>query len=85
MEGEEEAVDVHPWSNYEIARLRDEERLKLARAAMLSLEARAAGSSETEPESRESASSWLDRIRRRGSQPVIDPSSGSRESVRGVQ
>ena len=59
-------MGIHPWSNYEIARMHDEERLKLARAAMLSLEARAARTSEKEPESEESSSSWLDRIRRRG-------------------
>ena len=58
-------MDVHPWSNYEIARMHDEERLKLARAAMLSLEARAARSSEGEAGVEEHAASWLDRIRRR--------------------
>lgn len=77
-------MDVHPWSNYEIARLHDEERLKLARAAMLSLEARAARSSEGETGVEEHAGSWLDRIRRRRNQPVIDPAGGSRETVRGV-
>ncbi len=68
-------MDVHPWSNYEIARLHDEERLKLARAAMLSLEARAARSSEGEAGVEEHASSWLDRIRRR-------PSSSNRAPAR---
>lgn len=55
-------MSIHPWTNYEIARLRDEERLKLARAAMRSLELR----DPEYPEAR-SSSSWLDRIRRRES------------------
>ncbi len=58
-------MDIHPWTNYEIARLRDEERLHLARAAMRSLEAREARSSQPEKTGARNASSWLDRIRRR--------------------
>ena len=34
-------MDTHPWTNYEIARLRDEERLLHAREARLVQEARA--------------------------------------------
>ena len=34
-------MDTHPWTNYEIARLRDEERLLHAREARLAQEARA--------------------------------------------
>jgi len=66
-------VDIHPWTNYEIARLRDEERLQLARAAMRSLEAREARSSEAEARGEQSASSWLDRIRHRGSPKTGTP------------
>jgi hypothetical protein len=55
-------MEIHPWTNYEIARMRDEERLKLAREAMRSLEAR---SSEPEPDGEPSPSAWLGRIRRR--------------------
>ena len=56
-------MEIHPWTNYEIARMRDEERLKLAREAMRSLEARS-----SEPAAVDdvpSPSSWLDRARRR--------------------
>ncbi len=60
-------MHIHPWTNYEIARMHDEERLKLARAAMLSLEARAARAAEKESGTEAQASSWLDRIRRRPS------------------
>ena len=60
-------MDIHPWTKYEVARIRDEERLKAARAAMRSLEARESRSSGTETDSEQAESSWLDRIRRRGS------------------
>ncbi|MBA2297720.1 MAG: hypothetical protein H0W14_06735 [Actinobacteria bacterium] len=58
-------MDIHPWTNYEIARLRDEERLQLARAAMRSLELRENHSGDPEPPGARSSSFWLDRIRRR--------------------
>ena len=56
-------MDIHPWTKYEIARLRDEERLLRARAALRAHELR-------EPRVDEvgaapSAVSWLDRLRRR--------------------
>jgi hypothetical protein len=38
----------HPWTKYEIARLRDEERLVRAREAMRALEAREGSSAEPE-------------------------------------
>jgi hypothetical protein len=72
-------MHIHPWTNYEIARMHDEERLKLARAAMLSLEARAARTNETETDVEAHASSWLDRIRRRPSTTSGTPArSGTR-------
>jgi len=33
-------MDIHPWTKYEVARMRDEERLLRARAAMRSRELR---------------------------------------------
>ena len=62
-------MDIHhPWTRYEVARLRDEERLLRARAAMQVKEARRSDAIEVgEPAS---ASSWLDRLRRRGA--VVD-------------
>jgi hypothetical protein len=48
----------HPWTNYEVARLRNEERLLRARDAMRALEVR-----EASPEDQPTA----DRTRRRGS------------------
>jgi hypothetical protein len=33
-------MDIHPWTKYEIARVRDEERLLRAREAMLARELR---------------------------------------------
>ena len=56
----------HPWTNYEIARLRDEERLLRARSAMLVREAREARRSELQSGDRTRATSWLQRIRRPG-------------------
>jgi hypothetical protein len=50
-------MDIHPWTNYEVARLRNEERLMRARGAMRALEAREA--SPDQP--------TADRTRRRGS------------------
>ena len=53
----------HPWTKYEIARLRDEERLLRARAAMQVREIRRSDAIEVGGTAR--ASSWLDRLRRR--------------------
>jgi hypothetical protein len=50
-------MDIHPWTNYEVARLRNEERLLRARDAMRALEVR-----ETSPDQ-----PTADRTRRRGS------------------
>ncbi len=66
-------MDIHhPWTRYEVARLRDEERLLRARAAMQVKEVRR--SSAIEVAETTQASSWLDRLRRRGAvvdQPAI--------------
>jgi hypothetical protein len=54
----------HPWTKYEIARLRDEERLLRARSAMRAVEVREARRSEVRTDS-QAAISFLDRILRR--------------------
>ena len=54
----------HPWTKYEIARLRDEERLLRARAAMRAVEVRDARRVEQESD-RQPTVSLLDRILRR--------------------
>ena len=56
-------MDIHPWTKYEIARIRDEERLLRARAAMQVRELRRTDADEVGETSR--AVSWLDRLRRR--------------------
>lgn len=62
-------MDIHhPWTRYEVARLRDEERLLRARAAMQVREIRRSDAAEVGETAR--ASSWLDRLRRR--EPVVD-------------
>jgi hypothetical protein len=55
---------THPWTNYEVARMRDEERLLRARSAMLVREAREARRSELQSGEPTRAISWLERIRR---------------------
>jgi len=63
-------MDIHhPWTRYEVARLRDEERLLRARAAMQVKEVRRSNAIEV-GETTAQASSWLDRLRRRGA--VVD-------------
>ena len=55
----------HPWTKYEIARLRDEERLLRARSAMRAIESRDAG--DVEQTGRvQVAESLVDRLRRLG-------------------
>ena len=56
-------MDIHPWTKYEIARIRDEERLLRARAAMQVRELRSADPGEVGESA--PAVSWLDRLRRR--------------------
>jgi len=53
-------MEIHPWTSYEIARIRDEERLTRARKAMLVREARAAGNGGVDPQT-----SWFGWLRRR--------------------
>ena len=57
---------THPLTNHDIARLRHQERVALGHAAMHSLEAREAHSTESET-SEQRTGSWLDRLRRRES------------------
>jgi len=57
-------MDIHPWTKYELARIRDEERLLRARDAALAAEARRAKVVES-PDGASSAISWLDRLLRR--------------------
>ena len=67
-------MDIHhPWTRYEVARLRDEERLLRARAAMQVREVRKADVTEVGGTAL-APSSWLDRLRRRDTateQPAI--------------
>jgi hypothetical protein len=55
-------MDIHPWTKYEIARMRDEERLLRARAAVQARELRRSDVDDVDATAR----SWLDRILRRG-------------------
>lgn len=54
----------HPWTKYELARLRDEERLLQARAARRAVEVREARRVDSETD-RQPSLSLLDRILRR--------------------
>lgn len=65
-------MSVHPLTNHEIVRLRHEERVGRAHAAMHSLEAREARSNKTIGREQHSGS-WLDRLRRRESATVRAP------------
>jgi hypothetical protein len=56
-------MDIHPWTKYEIARLRDEERLLRAREASLVREARAANADDAEVDAR--STTWFSWLRRR--------------------
>lgn len=57
---------MHPWTKYEIARLRDEERLLRARSAMRANEARQARDAERQAGRVGSSESLIDRLRRLG-------------------
>ena len=65
-------MPVHPLTNHEIVRLRHEERVGRAHAAIHSLEAREARSSKRKHGEQRSGS-WLDRLRRRESATVQTP------------
>jgi len=58
-------MDIHPWTKYEIARLRDEERLLRARSAMRASEARRARDVEQAGRA-QAGESVLNRLRRLG-------------------
>jgi hypothetical protein len=65
-------MDIHPWTKYEIARIRDEERLLRARSAMQVRELRASDADSVGVAAR--GASWLVRLRRRDvvvDQPVV--------------
>jgi hypothetical protein len=69
---------THPLANHDIARLRHQERVALAHAAMHALEARKASSIKPPMDSAQSMRSWLNRIRRRESATPQTPAhSGS--------
>jgi hypothetical protein len=59
-------VDTHPWTKYEIARIRDEERLLQARSARLANEARAGRQRQQEVDPVEAGDSLVERLRRLG-------------------
>ena len=59
-------MDIHPWTKYEVARLRDEERLLRARAAMRAVELRQGHPTKQHAADTERTISWLDRVLRRG-------------------
>lgn len=56
----------HPWTKYEIARLRDEERLLRARAAMRATEAREADVGVPQAGRAPVSETFVDRLRRLG-------------------
>lgn len=58
-------MDSHPWTKYEVARSRDEERLLRAMAAYKSLRGADGGAIESVVESRCRRSRLLDRLLRR--------------------
>jgi hypothetical protein len=58
-------VDIHPWTKYEIARARDEERLLRAMAAYKALRGSDGGAGEIAVESRARSTRLLDRLLRR--------------------
>ena len=65
-------MDVHPWTKYEIARIRDEERLLRAQAAMRVREVRSSHAGEVEATAH--GASWLLRLLRRDVGSVDQPS-----------
>jgi len=57
-------MTTHPWMMYEIARMRDEERLLRARAAMRALELREDRPAEPTLDSAHQRVAWHERLRR---------------------
>ena len=63
----------HPWTMYEVTRLRNEERLLRARDAMRILEAREASPTEPAPKRSRGLGSLLGRVRtRKAGTPVAE-------------
>ena len=58
-------MDIHPWTKYEVAALRDEERLLRAMSAYKALRGADGGAIETVVEGRSSRMRLLDRLLRR--------------------
>jgi hypothetical protein len=58
-------MDIHPWTKYEIARLRDEERLLRARDARHVVAAREAAAADSPEAPPRTGFAWISRIRRR--------------------
>jgi hypothetical protein len=70
-------MDLHPWTKYELARLRDEDRLRASRAALHVLAARRRTQNAREAAAPTDAHSLRDRIRRRQQDAVTGPSPGN--------
>jgi hypothetical protein len=66
-------MDNHPWTKYEIARARDEERLLCAMAAYKSLRGADGGAIDAAVESRSGRIRLLDRLLRRDVGAVRTP------------
>ena len=64
-------MDIHPWTKYEIARLRDEERLLRARETSLVREARSANADAAGLDARSTWFSWLRRRDVAAEQPSV--------------
>ena len=58
-------MDIHPWTKYEVARARDEERLLRAMAAYKALRGADGGAIDPVVESRSGRTRLLDRLLRR--------------------
>ncbi len=71
-------MDTHPWTQYEVARARDEARLLRARAAMRAVELREDHSTPRQAVDPGAASSWFDRILRRSAVEQAPASTGAR-------
>lgn len=66
-------MEIHPWTSYEIARIRDEERLLRARQAGLVREARAAAASESDADPQSGWFRWLRRREVSSEQVTVRP------------
>ena len=66
-------MEIHPWTSYEIARIRDEERLMRAREASLVREARAAAAANDDADPQTSWFRWLRRRDVSSEQATVRP------------